>query len=245
MRSHPCQVISRCVAALGCVLLLAAGPARAVDRGPVVVELFTSEGCSSCPPADKFLGELTGHDDVIALSFHVDYWDYIGWADTFATPQTTERQRAYGRALDQRYIYTPEMVVDGRAHSPWPAEVRRLIRMARERPRLAVRFRETGDDHYSVVIPAGKAKGDAAVWIAFYDDSHTISIPRGENGGRTLTYINVVRDLRRIGTWRGEALEIPVSMSAARGEGRGGCAVIVQQGAAGPILGAANMHFPN
>jgi len=86
--------------------------------GPWAVELFTSQGCSSCPPADAQLGKLAQRPDIVALSFHVDYWDYIGWKDRFATRQTTERQRAYSRALNQRYVYTPEMVVEGRVHQP-------------------------------------------------------------------------------------------------------------------------------
>src|SRR6516164_10851500 len=101
-------------AALAAAILGAALPALA--ETPVVVELFTSQGCSSCPPADAYLGELAARKDVIPLAFHVDYWNYIGWADPFATKQMTQRQRDYQRALNQRYVYTPEMVVNGEAH---------------------------------------------------------------------------------------------------------------------------------
>src|SRR6476661_1705217 len=97
---------------------LLAGPAVADTDGPLAIELFTSQGCSSCPPADRQLGELARRPDVVALSFHVDYWDYIGWKDRFASRATTERQRIYARTLAQRYVYTPEMVVDGRVNQP-------------------------------------------------------------------------------------------------------------------------------
>ena len=109
---------------------------QAETRQPVVVELYTSQGCSSCPPADAFLGELARQDDVIALSLHVDYWDYMGWTDTFASPVTTARQRAYKQALNSRYVYTPQIVVDGRGHAVGSrrAEVRTLIAEAQARP---------------------------------------------------------------------------------------------------------------
>src|ERR1700742_3135004 len=104
---------------LGTAALASVGsPAPAETGGPWSIELFTSQGCSSCPPADKRLGQLARRPDIVALSFHVNYWDYIGWTDPFASKATTERQHIYARTLKQRYIYTPEMVVDGRAHDP-------------------------------------------------------------------------------------------------------------------------------
>src|SRR3954454_13169577 len=102
----------------GAGLLAGSGPSLADKSGPWAIELFTSQGCSSCPPADAMLGKLAGRPDIVALSFHIDYWDYIGWKDRFATKETTERQRAYARTLRQKYVYTPEMVVDGRVHRP-------------------------------------------------------------------------------------------------------------------------------
>lgn len=212
---------------------------------PVVVELYTSQGCSSCPPADALLGELAARDDVIALSLHVDYWDYIGWKDTFASMATTSRQRAYGRALKSRYIYTPEMIIDGRKDvvGSRRQDVESLIAEAASRPKpVKLRFEDVNGGR--VVIPAGHApEGGASVWLAIYDGSHEVPIGRGENGGRSLVYHNVVRELEQIGAWNGEELIIPVDLADAAARGRAGCAVIVQQGRVGPVLGAIKMDL--
>ncbi len=223
--------------------LAQAGAAPGSARAPVVVELFTSQGCNSCPPADEFLGELAERPDIIALSLHVDYWDYIGWKDPYASPQVTARQRGYAERLGLRYVYTPQMVIDGRTDVAGVRrkEVLRAIeKAALERKGLQVRFENT--DGGRIVIPAGHApEGGAAVWLAVFDRSHETSVPRGENAGRKLSNYNVVRELSRIATWHGERLEIPFDMAAAAAQGRDGCAVIVQQEPAGPVLGAAQM----
>lgn len=236
------SALPRRVSALVASWLVLASPVAAGEALPVV-ELFTSQGCSSCPPADKYLGELAKRRDVIALSYHVDYWDYIGWPDPFATKATTRRQHDYGQALKQRYVYTPELVVDGRGHSSRPDDVAQLIAAARERPRLDVALEAEDPDMPKVTIPAGDYDGRASVWMVFYDRQHETRIGRGENRGRTLTYSNVVREIRHIGTWTGRALTLPVSIDEARSNGRGGCAVIVQDGRAGRILGAAKMDI--
>ena len=220
-------------------------PVLSADR-PVVVELFTSQGCSSCPPADALLGELAQRDDVVALSMHVDYWDYIGWKDPFASPQITERQRRYSRELGKRFVYTPQIVVDGRHDvvGSRRGEVTALIEQAKaaEKP-LTLSFRETNGGE--VVIPAGQAPDEGAtVWLAVYDESHETDIQRGENRGRKLRYSNVVRELEELAVWRGEELVLPVDLVAAAARGRDGCAVIVQHGRTGPILGAIAMDLP-
>ncbi len=228
-------------------------PARAVAEmaldaksvgSPVVVELFTSQGCSSCPPADELLGELAQHDSVIALAHHIDYWDYIGWKDPFASKATTDRQRAYAKRLGLRYVYTPQMVVDGRIDvvGSRRGKVMDAIETA-AKARKAVEVRFAPEDG-KVVIPAGHAPdGGAAVWLAVFDDKHETPVPSGENAGRTLEDYNVVRELTRIGTWRGERMEIAVDLGAAAARGRDGCAVIVQQHPAGPVLGATMMRL--
>ncbi len=205
---------------------------------PIVVELYTSQGCSSCPPADELLGELAGHPGVIALSMHVDYWDYIGWKDPYADPQLTARQRDYARNLGLRYVYTPQMVIDGRHDVAGLRRGRVLetIEKAGRQPKpVAVKF-EDG----KIVISGGEnPPGGATVWLAAFDGKHQTEIPRGENAGRTLEYHHVVREMTKLGTWRGGAMEIDFDMAAAAAEGRDGCAVIIQQGKGGPILGAA------
>jgi hypothetical protein len=217
------------------------GVAPRSQSAPVVVELFTSQGCNSCPPADEFLGELAERPGIIALSLHVDYWDYIGWTDPYASPQATARQRGYVEGLGLRYVYTPQMVIDGRADVAGLRRndvLRAIEKAAVGRKALEVRFERT--DGGKIVVPAGHApEGGAAVWLAIYDRSHETSVPRGENAGRKLHNYNVVRELSRIGTWRGERMEIPFDMAAAAQQGRDGCAVIVQQAPTGPVLGAA------
>jgi hypothetical protein len=232
-------------------LLLAAGalqapPAAAAQSaggGPVVVELFTSQGCSSCPPADRLLGDLRGRDDVIALSLHVGYWDYIGWSDPFAKARFTERQRSYMRRLDLRYVYTPQMVVDGRLDvvgSRRGAVERQIDRAKRRGDRVMPRLEQRADGAVAV-IPAGQSARPATVWLALYDGKHRTRVPRGENAGRELANYNVVRELKRLATWTGARLEIPLDLARARAAGRAGCALIVQQDGTGPILGAAKM----
>jgi hypothetical protein len=208
---------------------------------PVVVELYTSQGCSSCPPADALLGELAKQPGVLALSFHVDYWDYIGWKDPFAAAQYTERQRDYAARLGLRYIYTPQIVVDGLhdvVGSKRRAVTGAIEEAAKTEPAVSVTLEET--DGGRVRLSAGTAPaGGATVWLVTFDDSHKTQVARGENSGRALVNSNVVRELTTLGTWTGEEKSFPLDLAAARAEGRGGCAVIVQQGRGGPVIGAA------
>jgi hypothetical protein len=225
--------------------LLAAGPIRAADKPVTVVELFTSQGCSSCPPADAFLGELARRDDLVALSEHVDYWDYIGWKDPFASPDLTKRQHEYARLLKLRYVYTPQMVIQGADHVTGSdrAGVLRKIAEAAALPRLPVGIRYVGEK-ILVSLPGADqaAQGEtAAVWMAVFDRQHETAIRRGENGGRTLKNFNVVRSMVRIGTWSGQAMEVPATMPEVGGRHPDGCAVILQSLKTGRILGAAKI----
>ncbi|MCH9049630.1 MAG: DUF1223 domain-containing protein [Proteobacteria bacterium] len=225
---------------------LAAAPAPP-SNAPVVVELFTSQGCSSCPPADALLGELAQREGVLALSFHVDYWNYIGWKDPFSSPSMTARQRAYMPALGQRYVYTPQMVIDGRYQEVGSDEtaIKRIVeRLTGAGSRkLGISLVAEGGNRGTVRISARPYSGEAAVWLIAYDDKHITKIGRGENAGRTLSYFHVVRGIRRIGTWRGEAEEIPLDLTAEMRAGFENCAVIVQEGVAGPIIGAASIRL--
>jgi hypothetical protein len=234
-------------------LLLAAGLAaaftapagRAQDKAPVVVELFTSEGCSSCPPADAFLGELAQRPNVVPLAFHVDYWDYIGWKDPYANPAFTQRQHEYAAALGLHMVYTPQMVVDGRADvvGSERGSVEAALGKAAAAPKLALSI-EKDAAGYRVVIPAAAppADGPATVWLALFESERETSVKRGENGGRTLKEYNIVREWRRIGTWKGDALSLPLDVAMGDAT-RNGCAVIVQSDPVGPVLGAALMKL--
>lgn len=210
---------------------------------PVVVELFTSQGCNSCPPAEAFLNELADEEGIIALELHVDYWDYIGWADPFANPEITQRQRDYASALALRYVYTPQMVIDGRLNvvGSHRQQVRAAIGQSTLRGKpIAVEFTET--DGGKIVIPAGHSPdGGATVWLAIYDGLHETEVKRGENRGKTLKNRHVVRELEELAVWTGERLEIPVDLARVAALGRAGCAILVQQGRTGPIIGAAAM----
>jgi hypothetical protein len=214
--------------------------------GPVVVELFTSQGCSSCPPADAYLGDLARRRDVLALALHVDYWDYIGWKDRFASPAATQRQHAYARALRQRMVYTPQMVVDGAQEAVGSnrGEVEALIAAARARPKLPIAFSRdsTGLDWVEVGDGPRPASGSATVYIALYDGRHETPVDRGENAGATLTEFNVVRELKPIGRWTGKKLRLPIEVDETD-EAYEACAVIVQEDDVGPILGAAAMKM--
>ena len=228
--------------------LLGTGPVGAADKPLTVVELFTSQGCSSCPPADAFLGELARRDDLVALSEHVDYWDYIGWKDPFASPANTKRQHEYARLLGLRYVYTPQMVIQGADHATGSDRARVLekIAAAAALPRVPVSARYA-DDRILVSVPGaeGTAGGEmAAVWMAVFDRQHETPVKRGENGGRTLKNFNVVRSMVRLGTWSGQALEIPAAMPEGNGRHPDGCAVIVQSLKTGRIIGAAKIAMP-
>jgi hypothetical protein len=235
-------------ALVGALAAASGNEARADEaRPPTVVELFTSQGCSSCPPADALLTELSRRDDIIALSFHVDYWDYIGWKDPFAFADSTERQHGYARSLRQRYVYTPEMVVDG-IHGTAGSrddEVKTLIarETSRERLRVPVTATMSKDGVVKVAIPAADFRGKAVVWLFEFDSRHTTAVERGENGGRTLTNTNVVRAIRRMGEWNGSALSLEVPIESG-GERHDGCAVVVQADGFGPILGATVLRMP-
>lgn len=208
---------------------------------PVVVELFTSQGCSSCPPADALLDELADQPGLLALSFHVDYWDYIGWKDPFASAEYTQRQRDYARTLGLRYVYTPQIVVDGRKDlvGSHRRAVESAIKEAAKRA-PAVDVKLVPEDGGKITLSAGSAPAEGAtVYLVMFDDDHETDVARGENGGRSIHNANVVREYRKLGTWTGEAMEFPIDMEAARSQGRGGCAVIVQAGTTGPVLGAA------
>lgn len=218
----------------------------AVADGPVVVELYTSQGCSSCPPADAMLHELSARPDVIALALHVDYWDYIGWKDSFGNAEHTRRQQGYARVAQARSIYTPQMVIAGQDHvvGTKAMEVAELIQAHRARPtgvsitveRAGNRLQISGETQLS--LPAG-----TVVQVVRYIPSRTVDITRGENAGAQFEYSNIVTDWDVAGEWSGAGdldLSVPVAGSAP-------VVVIVQQpgaGAVGPgaIMAAAALR---
>jgi hypothetical protein len=227
-----------------------AGPAWAAKDARqgadlVVVELFTSQSCSSCPPADKFLGELAKRKDVLALSMHVDYWNALGWRDPWSSPKATARQRRYSKALGARYVSTPQAVIQGRAYAVGSdrTAVKRAIGNARRRAsaRVQPRVSMPSPDKLTVTLPEGRPGINATVWLVAFDDGHTARITAGENTGATITYTNVVRELRPIGTWTGEAKTFTADISKERAAGYGNCAILIQAKGSGTILGALSL----
>lgn len=178
---------------------------------PVVVELFTSQGCSSCPPADALLAALKrSQPDLLVLGFHVDYWDRLGWKDPFSSPAATQRQRRYAAALGSG-VYTPQLVVGGRREMVGSDRVSVLtaVEAARKElgrapsPVLRLDAREG-----KAVLTVGAGQGAGTLWLVGFDDEHTTQVGSGENGGRRLTEVNVVRSLRDVGLWQGAPLQV-------------------------------------
>lgn len=232
------------IPALGLVLALA-GPVAAeggADAGhPVVVELFTSQGCSSCPPADAMIAGLAPRDDIIALSLHVDYWDYIGWADAFASPDYSDRQRDYAAAAGTRAVYTPQIVVggSGRVMGARAGKLGEAIEAAAARPspvRLSL-SREGSALHVTAEADAPLARG-SVVQLVRYQPDQTVTIERGENAGKTIHYTNVVSGWQKVADWDGAAA-MTLDLTA---EGDDPVVVIVQEGGMGPILAAARLR---
>ena len=219
--------------------------ARAAGEGPWSVELFTSQGCNSCPPSDAYLGRLAKRPDIVALSFHVDYWDYIGWKDPFASRETTERQRGYARSLKQRYVYTPEMVIDGIGHDtgrePGPIEAL-LAKAQRLSPKRATPelSRAIGGPLTIKLAAFALERGPADITLAIYDRRNNTPVASGENQGRTLENFNIVRRLELVSRWDGSAASWTVA-----GERIGptqGVAVLVQGADHGPMIGCNKLE---
>jgi hypothetical protein len=225
------------VAAMAVALMsaLSAGPARA--QAPVVVELFTSQGCSACPPADAYFGDLALREDVIALALHVDYWDYLGWADPFAQSRFTERQKSYARAARSRMVYTPQMIVagEGRVEGFRTDEVDALIARHHTMPQpVALRLERDGARLRIVATADPPLEGDVTVHLVRYAPSHTMTIERGENAGHTDTYYNIVTEWHALAHWSGDA---PFAMDVTT-EGDEPVVVLVQRPGPGAILAA-------
>lgn len=227
--------------------LIAAAAVEAGAEPRAVVELFTSQGCSLCPNADKLLGELTADSSVVALSLPIDYWDYLGWKDTLADPRHTARQKAYSHMRGDRDVYTPQMVINGAAQALGSdkAAIEQAIKQTHADGKvlavpLAVSIQ---NGTLSVSAPSGEGDGlTGEVWVCGVVKSVAVAVGRGENNGRTLTYTNVVRRWVKLGTWSGGSQNWTVPIGELKGDGIDAAAVILQSGSAdkpGPILGAA------
>lgn len=240
--------ISRWSGALGvCAIVAIIRPAHADPRA--VVELFTSQGCSSCPPADRIIGELAKDPSIIALSMPIDYWDYLGWKDTLADPRFSARQKAYSQMRGDREVYTPQVVVNGSAQvigSDRAGIERAMGDTEKLKGVMSVPVSMTLVDKQINVSVAASSKGPAVahgeVWICSISKAVPISIGRGENSGRQITYYNVVRNLLKVGDWNGSAGSWTVPLENVSREGVDAAVVYVQDGnrdRPGAMLGAA------
>jgi hypothetical protein len=226
-------------------LLVASATVAGATEPRALLELFTSQGCSSCPPADKLLGELAADPSLVALSVPIDYWDYLGWKDTLASPGHSARQRAYARARGDRQVYTPQIVVNGTTHvlgSDHTAVERAIAQTDRNTSIMSVPvLLSVGGSNLDVKVAAAKDRSGGEVWLCPLAKSVPVEIGRGENRGHTVTYHNVVRHWLKLGDWSGTDLvwSVPLSEIAADSDA---AAVMVQQGThekPGAILGAA------
>ncbi|MGE0854944.1 MAG: DUF1223 domain-containing protein [Hyphomicrobiaceae bacterium] len=246
-----CATLTASVATAGTrAMAVGAGDPAAEGEAPppvsAVVELFTSQGCSSCPPADRLFETYVKRLDIVAISLPVDIWDYLGWADTLASPRNTARQRSYAKQRGDGAVYTPQIVVNGVAHAVGSdqSQIERQIAkttLAFAQRRVPIKFWRTSS---MVMIEAAAAAPDskprpATIWLAAVEDHVDVEIQRGENRGRAVRYFNVVRELIPVGLWAGEAVQVSLPAQAVLKPGVVRYAVLLQEGTTGPILGAA------
>jgi hypothetical protein len=216
-------------------LILLALPLAAAAKTPVVVELFTAQGCASCGEANAFVAKLADRPGVLALTFPVDYWDYLGWADTFAKPEFTDRQKAYVAKLALREPYTPQVVVDGRAEAAGlkTDRVEKLVTEAANAPHNPPDIQFVGDRRV-YVGQARAPKGGGEVWLVRYDPrEQEVAVKSGDNKGQTIGQKNVVREITRLGAWRGKP--VAFRLPAASEDGLK-TVVLVQGGRGGRVI---------
>ncbi|AUG54114.1 DUF1223 domain-containing protein [Thalassospira marina] len=243
--------------ALAALLALAVpGPAHAAAgqnasiTPQAVVELFTSEGCSSCPPADAVLRDISDEtDNLLLLSFHVDYWNYLGWKDRFSEPAYTDRQRKYATFQHESYVYTPQIMING-AGSVRATHKDAILEAALKKPSplaswVTIKTDSTAGQKPGGIIKLEAAKGDIPqkplkIWLVGFDRKASTDVEAGENAGRNLKHVNIVRELDDLGTWDGKAREIPVRLEY---ECNGGIAVLLQEENGGPIRSASMARF--
>ncbi|HEV7435311.1 MAG TPA: thioredoxin family protein [Pseudorhizobium sp.] len=228
------------------VALALAGTALAEEGSAPkgVVELFTSQGCSSCPPADTALKELVQQGDVVALSYHVDYWNYLGWTDTLSSKENTDRQYGYAHSLGRSGVYTPQAVINGRDHvkgTELAAINNKIASLARSGEGLTVPV-QAHMRGKEIEIKIGAGKGDAEVVVAYFTKRQHVEVDKGENAGKRMEYWHSVYDVQSIGIWDGKSMTLTIPGKFMGKGKKDGCAVLLQtsgpEGEPGAILGA-------
>ena len=228
------MVRRRCLA-YAAVVICSSVPLQSAQAEPrAVIELFTSQGCSSCPPADQLLGELTSDASLIVVSVPVDYWDYLGWKDTLADPHNTARQKAYAHARGDGQVYTPQVVVNGTLHALGSDKAAIELAIAASRKNGAMSLLPTltvGEGRLNVTVPdLVDARAGGEVWLVGVVKTATIAIARGENKGRTITYHNVARRWIKLGDWTGKANSWSIPVQTFKAANVDEAAVLVQGG---------------
>jgi hypothetical protein len=215
----------------------------AAAKRQVVIELYTSQGCSSCPPADALLAKLADRKDLIALSLPVTYWDMLGWKDTLASEGNTRRQKAYAQAMGRGGVYTPQIVVDGVSDVVGSRELQvesAIAARGADMRHVPVNLSATPEALHISVGPGADHNGaDATVWLFRILSRASVHVGAGENGGRNLTYRNIVRDIRAVGLWKGQPLSLDLPRDDTLSAPHDAVAVVVQEGGYGRIIGAA------
>ena len=227
------------LACAGAAALTPLPGALAAEDSPVVVELFTSQGCSSCPPADKLAGELRGQSGVVTLTYHVDYWDYLGWQDTLASKENSQRQYDYAKTRGDMDVYTPQMIVNGGAPLVGSnrSGVMAAIDKARRTP-LPVSLSIEGNEKEIVLAIGGHPSlDDAMVWLMPLQSETSVKILKGEIAGSEITYHNVVRKILPAGMWAGQETRLVLPAEGVMPADAKSCVALLQIGKAGPIIG--------
>ncbi|MDE2462188.1 MAG: DUF1223 domain-containing protein [Alphaproteobacteria bacterium] len=214
-----------------------------------MIELYTSQGCGSCVPADAFLAQLAARKDVVALSLPITYWDMLGWKDTLATQANTDRQKAYAQAMGRGGVYTPQVIVDGikdLVGSKEAAIDKTITAREAKLPDVPVTVSLRAKEVHVVVGTARtKPNRDATIWMMTVRPRATVKIGAGENAGRTLTYRDIVTEIKAVGLWKGKKVTLDLPRAATGSGPKDGITVIVQQGGYGPILGATPIDWPS
>ncbi len=236
------------------VTALSGGAVAEPPKAKTLIELYTSQGCNSCPPANKLLKNYVNREDVIAISLPVDYWDYLGWKDTYGKSQFSNRQRRYARVRRDGQVYTPQIVANGLEHAVGsrPHAINNAIRKSRSAIQnkqipLELKMKDGTLTLRSMqsdgASPGAIATGNPGtiVWLALTKKIAATQVPRGENRGKTVTYYNVVRELKQVGSWTGEPMQIKLPKNHDMNSGKTGCVVFLQLGRGGPVIGAAEL----
>ena len=220
-----------------------AKPGFAAATRPVIVELFTSQGCSSCPPADAFLETLKNKPGIVALSYHVDYWDYLGWRDTLGSPEYSQRQYDYAKSRGDSNVYTPQMIINGGSHFVGSQTSKVSAGIAEARASYGAQWVDIAmsDNKTDIMIDiaAGGPTKKATLWLMAFAPSISTDIKKGENAGKFIAYHNVVRKMVPAGMWHGEAAKIVLPRESVIPEDCKGWVALLQDGKVGSVIGAA------